>query len=127
MERFHQVAPEQKLQVVGTFRDARLSYLAERLIYEEWPAVLPIGTRERIDAERQDRHLALTECSWTTVSAALEEIEERLPDADDAGRKILVEYQRHLRDFARPETPPPPQVNASVPLHGSAAVEMSPL
>jgi len=81
LERFHQVAPEQKLQVVGTIRDARLTYLAERLIYEEWPTVLPLETRERIDAELQDRHLALTECSWTTVSAALEEIGERLPDA----------------------------------------------
>ena len=127
MERFHQVAPEQKLQVVGTIRDARLTYLAERLIYEEWPAMLPLDARERIDAERRERHLALTECSWTTVSAALEEIEERLPDADDAGREILVEYQRYLRDFARPEAPPLLQVDASVPLHASAAVEMSPL
>ena len=93
----------------------------------KWPAVLPLGTRERIDAERQDRHLALTECPWTTVSAALKEIEELLPDADDAGREILVEYQRYLRDFARPEAPPPLQVDASVPWHASAAVEMSPL
>jgi hypothetical protein len=86
---------------------------------------LPLETRERIDAELQDRHLALTECSWTTVSAALEAIEELLPDAD--GREILVEYQKYLRDFARPEAPPPLLVDASVPLHASAAVEMSPL
>ena len=96
LERFHQVAPEHKLQVVGTIRDARLTSLAERLIFEEWPAVLPLGTRDRIDAERQDRHFALTECPWMTVSFAIEAIEELLPDADDAGREILVEYQRYL-------------------------------
>jgi hypothetical protein len=124
MERFHQVAPEQKLQVVGTIRDARLTYLAERLIYEEWPAVLPLEARERIDAERQDRHLALTEHPWTTVSAALEAIEELLPDADDAGREILAEYQAYL---TRLEAPPSPPVDATVPLHPIAAVEMSPL
>ena len=123
LERFHQAAPEHKLKVVGTIRDTRLTYLAERLIYGEWPAVLPLDTRDRIDAERQDRHLALTEHPWTTVSAALEAIEELLPDADDAGREILVEYQAYL---TRMEAPPSPPVDATVPLHPIAAVEMSP-
>ena len=31
-------------------------------------------------------------CPWTTVAAALEAIEELLPDADDCGRAILTEY-----------------------------------
>ena len=91
----------------GLIRDARLTYLAERLIYEEWPAVLPLETRNRIDAERHDRHLTLIERPWTTVSAALEAIDELLPDADDSGREILVEYQRYLRGLARPEASPP--------------------
>ena len=107
--------------------DARLTYLAERLIFEEWPRVLPLETRDRIEAERQNRHLALTERPWTTVSSAVEAIEELLPDADDAGREILVEYESYLRGFARPEAPPSPHVDASMALRASAAVEMSPL
>ena len=70
---------------------------------------LPLETRDRIDAERRDRHLALTECPWTTVSAALEAIEELLPDADDAGREILVEYQRYLEGLCAAGSIPPPR------------------
>lgn len=59
LERFHQVAPELKLHVARTFDDTRLRYLAQRLIYEEWPLVLPSEIRRRFDAELLDRHLAL--------------------------------------------------------------------
>ena len=129
LERFHQVAPENKLHVVGTIGDARLTYLAERLIYEEWPAVLPLDTRDRFDAELRDRHLALTDLPWTTVSAALEAIEKLLPSADATCREILTDYQWYLKGLLPPEEAPPLQVDAALLLHASPAMEprMSPL
>ena len=45
LERFHQVAPAMKLPCARTFDDTRLRYLAQRLIYEVWPAVLPSEIR----------------------------------------------------------------------------------
>ena len=99
MERFHLVVPEQKLDVVRTFADRRLQYLGERLIFEEWPAALPLEIRARLDAERRGRHLSFMECPWTTVATALEAIDDLLPDTDDEGRAILLEYQAYLKDF----------------------------
>jgi exonuclease I len=99
LERFHQVAPEMKLHVARTFDDTRLRYLAQRLIYEDWPAVLPSEIRRRFDAELLDRHLALSECRWTTLSAAIAEIDKLLPGADDRGRAILLEYRAYLMRY----------------------------
>ena len=111
LKRFHEVGPEDKLQVARRLNDPRLKYLAERLLYEEWPRALPLDIHDRIDAERRDRHLSKAECPWTTVSAALEEIEVLLPDADNRGRAILTEYREYLLHYAatgcaRPPAPP---------------------
>jgi exodeoxyribonuclease-1 len=111
LKRFHEVGPEDKLQVARRLNDLRLNYLAERLIYEEWPWALPRDIHDRIDAERRDRHLSKAECPWTTVSAVLAEIEKQLPDADNRGRAILTEYREYLMRYAaagcaRPQAPP---------------------
>ena len=116
LERFHQAAPENKLQVVRTLDDARLRCLGERLIYEEWPATLPLDVHARLEAELRDRHLTQTERPWTTVSAALEAIDELLPSADDDGRKILLEYREYLSGLLPFDKPASEMVDASVPL-----------
>ena len=69
----------------------------------------------------------LRSCRMKLVIASLEAIEELLPDADDAGREILVEYKAYLRGILRSEVSLPLQVDAAVPLHASAAAGMSPL
>jgi exodeoxyribonuclease-1 len=103
LDRFHQVAPEHKLDVARTLGDARLRYLAERLIYEEWPKVLPLEIRVRLDAELRQRHFAQTECRWTTVSAAIETTEELLLSTDDGGRAVLAAYREYLLNQLQPE------------------------
>jgi exodeoxyribonuclease I len=116
LERFHQAAPENKLQVVRTLDDARLRHLGERLIYEEWPATLPLDVHARLEAELRGRHLAQTERPWTTVSAALEAINELLSSADDDGRKILLEYREYLSGLLPLDKPAPEMIDAPVPL-----------
>jgi exodeoxyribonuclease-1 len=116
LEQFHQTAPENKLQVVRTLDDARLRHLGERLIYEEWPATLPLDVYARLEAELRGRHLAQTERPWTTVSAALEAINELLPSADDDGRKILLEYREYLSGLLPLDKPAPEMIDAPVPL-----------
>ena len=97
MEQFHLVAPEKKLEVVRTFADTRLQYLGERLIFEEWPTALPVEIRARLDAELR----AVTCRLWSALGRRwqlrLEAIEDLLPNADDKGRAILIEYQEYLK------------------------------
>jgi exodeoxyribonuclease-1 len=96
LDRFHQVAPESKMAIVDTLRDGRLKCLAERLIYEEWPEMLPIEVHRRINGEMRSRHLATGQAPWTTIASALEDIEKHLPDVDARGREILLEYRDYL-------------------------------
>ena len=103
LERFHQVAPEMKLHVSTTFDDTRLRYLAQRLIYEEWPAVLPLEMRCRFDAELLHRCLSVAECPWVTLSAGINAIDELLPGADDGDRAILIEYREYLMRYSLPK------------------------
>jgi hypothetical protein len=112
LERFHQVTPENKWEVVATLGDARLRYLAERLIFEEWPAKLPLDVYARIDANLRDRQCAVTECPWTTISDAMEATEELLLSADEHGRAILVQYREYLMGLS-PATPR----SIDIPLH----------
>ena len=96
LERFHQVAPESKLEVVRSLKDMRLTSLAERLIYEEWPAALPSDVLQRIDGEVWRRHLATGDAPFTTFASAFGAIDKLLPDADERGREILLEYRDYL-------------------------------
>ena len=96
LERFHQVAPENKMEVVRSLKDVRLKCLAERLVYEEWPAVLQSDVRHRIDGEVWRRHLVTGDAPWTTFASALGAIEKLLADADERGREILLEYRDYL-------------------------------
>jgi hypothetical protein len=78
------------------FHDARLRYLAERLIHEEWPDVLDEDTLARIDAEVRGRHLANADAPWTTVASALRDIQKLLVASDNGGKRILREYREYL-------------------------------
>jgi exodeoxyribonuclease-1 len=95
-QRFHAAVPRTKPQVAATFRDARLRYLSEHLIYEEWPEVLDQDTMSRIEAHVRARHLANADAPWTTIASALRDIEKLLPDADERSRRILLAYREHL-------------------------------
>lgn len=68
MERFHQATPENKVDIARTFDDARLRYLGERLIFEEWPMALPFDVHTRLETELRARHRAVMKCPWLFVA-----------------------------------------------------------
>jgi exodeoxyribonuclease-1 len=95
-QRFHAAPLASKVQLAATFRDGRLRYLAEHLIYEEWAELLDASTRARIDGEMRTRHLANADAPWTTIASALRDINKLLLEADERARRILLEYREQL-------------------------------
>lgn len=76
MELFHRVLWNRRYELAQGFEDDRLRELAEHLIYNEQPDVLPEDRRAVLDTWRRQRFLASGVVPWLTLANAFGEIEE---------------------------------------------------
>jgi exodeoxyribonuclease-1 len=98
---FHAADPEDKLAVLHAMQDDRARQLGLRVMYNEWPDVLPADERAAMDRDRLAR-LNASEGPWTSISKALVEIDKLLPNASPETARILQDYRRYFRSLAVP-------------------------
>jgi exodeoxyribonuclease-1 len=92
---FHFSDPAAKLRIVDSLSDARARQLGRRIIYNDYPDLLSSEEHARMDQERITR-LWCSDGPWTSVDAALAEIENLLVTAVPSIVTILQEYRRYL-------------------------------
>jgi exodeoxyribonuclease-1 len=119
MERFHMVSWEERLPIIGSFKDRRLKRIGQRLVYLERPDLLPHPQRAQYDqaiAARIGQDDA--EVPWLTLPKALTDLDELLAEVDPAEVAFLQEHRVYLasrlRNAALSLDPPVP-ATAGVP------------
>ena len=96
LERFHAASPGDKLGVLAKLEDERLRVLGRRLIFSEWPEVIPAREREELEKELRARVHSNYDVPWTTVPKALEEIAKLKGEAEGDQLALLEEYDTFL-------------------------------
>ena len=82
---FHAADPAAKMAHIDRMSDERLRYFAERVMYEEWPELLPTPLLKIIDDEVAYRLTTDEKVPWMTAGKALEDIEQILPECNARG------------------------------------------
>ncbi len=95
IDEFHNASWPRRLELAGSFADARLRTLARRLVYCEAPDVLPAELRAVYARAIAARVHSRTETTgrWTTLDEALDEALSLREGAEDARRALV---QGHL-------------------------------
>jgi exodeoxyribonuclease-1 len=96
IEAFHRADPEARLALVDAMQDDRARQLGRRIIYNEFPEVLPTKERAVMESARVSRFQD-SSGSWTSIAKALVEIDKLMPTATLSIAKVLEEYSRYLR------------------------------
>jgi exodeoxyribonuclease-1 len=76
MEQFHKTPWIGRCELVQGFEDARFRELAERVVYNEHPELLPPDRRAALDSWRRERFLTESAAPWFTLLAARAELDE---------------------------------------------------
>jgi exonuclease I len=98
MERFHHQSWEARIVTARQLSDKRLKQLSRRLIFIENRAAFSEAEQVRMEQMLRDRLLA-TDADlprWTTIRAALREIDAELLNADFRVTDQLQEYKAFL-------------------------------
>lgn len=96
---FHAADPAAKLAHIDRMSDDRLRYFAERVMYEEWPELLPTQLLNIIDDEVAYRLTTDEQVPWMTVGKALADIEQILPECNAREGELLEEYRHDLMEL----------------------------
>ena len=96
MKIFHQFNWQDKIDVIDKFKEERFSRLAEKLIYEEKPEVLPESTLKKIKREIAERIFSTEKQNWTTLPEFYRQIDEKRSkyENDEKKMKLLDEYDK---------------------------------
>jgi exodeoxyribonuclease-1 len=92
---FHAADPADKPTLLAALQDDRARQLGRRIVYNEWPELLSVNTRAKLNEGRLAR-LHAAEAPWTSIPAALAEIGRMLPEATPTIARILTDYRRWL-------------------------------
>tara|TARA_X000001036_G_scaffold122998_1_gene116495 strand:+ start:268 stop:594 length:327 start_codon:yes stop_codon:yes gene_type:complete len=94
MNFFHQFKWEDRVELIDKFKEERFSRLAEKLIYEEKPEVLPESVTKRVKREIAERIFSTDKKSWTTLPEFYRQIDEKRNkhENDKKKMKLLDEY-----------------------------------
>jgi exodeoxyribonuclease-1 len=105
MEQFHKTPWIGRCELVQGFEDGRFRELAERLVYNEHPEVLPPDRRAAFDSWRRERFAETGKVPWLTLSAARVELDELRSTGQLADTDLLADMAKY---FAGLEAEIPP-------------------
>ena len=77
MSNFHQFKWEDRVELLDKFKEERFSRLAEKLIYEEKPEILPESITKRVKREIAERIFSTDKQTWTTLPEFYRQIDEK--------------------------------------------------
>ena len=100
MERFHVAPWQERHLLIPQFADQKYGLLAARVIHAEHPDHLPNELRQSVRAHIQSRVFFDGECDWGTVSKAIAECDEKLPNAEGEQAEMLTKYRDHLASLS---------------------------
>ena len=75
MKDFHTVSWDEKIKIKNAFKDKRLTYFANLMLYEEKPETLDKQTIKEINDQIANRLLSKNKEKWQTVNMAYTEID----------------------------------------------------
>lgn len=99
MKKFHEVDWNEKLNLIDKFSEERFHYLAECLIYEERPEVLPKSIFNKIHRSFAKRLLSTNKEKWETIPGCFSEIDtlrETKYKDDKAMLSLINQYDKFI-------------------------------
>ena len=103
MKIFHQFKWEDRIDLIDKFKEERFSRLAEKLIYEEKPNILPESRLKKIKREIAERIFSTDKQNWTTLPEFYRQIDEKRNkhENDEKKMKLLEEYDEFAQSIER--------------------------
>lgn len=99
LEAFHRASWEQRVAIADDLQDARLSWLARRLIFVERPGLLAPAHHASMAAEKSGRLLAGAAESggWTTLEKAAGDLKGILADLDESAAVPFIRLGAYIK------------------------------
>ncbi len=92
MKEFHVVSWQEKAKLKSKFKDSRLTYFANLMLYEEQPNILEQETIDQINHQIADRLLSKNKEKWLTIYDAYKKIDDlREKHKDDINNIAMLE------------------------------------
>ena len=103
MDKFHKFKWEDRIELIGKFKDNRYSYLAEKFIFEERPDVLPQSILKKVKMNIAERIFSTEKESWTTLPEFYKQIDDmRSKNESNVEKlKLLDEYDAFAQDIEK--------------------------
>ncbi|MEE2694089.1 MAG: exonuclease domain-containing protein [Pseudomonadota bacterium] len=99
LEEFHEAPPGKRLRILEMLSDPRLKELGHRLLFFDNPGQLPTQLVSQMDDWLKARILAEGSGQpWTTIRAALSEVEALLAEENDGNDEFLGEVKGFLEN-----------------------------
>ena len=100
---FHQFKWEDRVELIDKFKEERFSRLAEKLIYEEKPEILPESIKKRVKRDIAERIFSTDKQNWTTLPEFYRQIDEKRNkyENDEKKMKLLNDYDEFAQSIQK--------------------------
>ena len=100
---FHQFKWEDRVELIDKFKEERFSKLAEKLIYEEKPEILPESIKKRVKRDIAERIFSTDKQNWTTLPEFYRQIDEKRNkhESDEKKMKLLNDYDEFAQSIQK--------------------------
>ena len=87
---FQMSAWDKKVQIIDKFKDSRLKYFAELLLYEEKPELLDVDKYTEIKKYQSERLLSTNKERWLTINEAYKKIDDLREKYDNNKENLFI-------------------------------------
>jgi exodeoxyribonuclease-1 len=101
MHSFHSQGWEDRVGTIQEIDDERYRQIGQRIVAVERPDLLSDAQRKHWNSWRRERFLTNEKVPWTTVSSALEELDEASKNATPTQQTQLADLKRFLNVMSR--------------------------
>ena len=100
---FHQFKWVDRVELIDKFKEERFSRLAEKLIYEEKPEILPESIKKRVKRDIAERIFSTDKQTWTTLPEFYRQIDEKRNkhESDEKKMKLLNDYDEFAQSIQK--------------------------
>ena len=99
MSDFHAAEWEKKYEIAEKISDIRSREFAKRVIYNEKPEYLPKKEIRRREKEIAEKILSMDKCTWNTIPAAMNEIDNLRESDEEIDMNRLEEIDAYIQEL----------------------------